>query len=172
MAAAENDLHIIILDESELLVDLRRTTFRPANFGGTIPQEGDLIAGPSGSEEFDHELPENQRMREVVERYFWPSIDPKVPTRVCLLVRERGPRKSPKKRAVTNTKAIAKASTASDIPFIIQQIYTCLKAAKECRDTEVADALQRLADAFADRAISLGADPKTIPRTGSQKGSP
>ncbi len=47
---------------------------------------------------------------------------------------------------------------------MVQQIHTCLNLAKESSDVETAAALRKLAGVFADRAIALGADPKTIPR--------
>lgn len=157
---------IVIFDDEDLLVGEKRPLFSAIDFGGVIPHAGDLIALPAielGDETADH-----LRLREVVERYFWPSSDFKTPTRVGLLVRERRPRKPQGRKAVANTRNVAKASTASDIPFIIQQIYTCLRTAKSSKDEAITAALLRLADAFADRAISLGADPATIPR-GSQR---
>lgn len=169
MQTGDANLHIVIFEESDLVVDERRPTFSPTDFGGTIPQVGDLIALPAGPQESDRDLAENHRIREVIERYFWPSGDPQIPTRVGLVVRERSSRKSLQRRAVTTTRAVARASTAADIPFIIQQIQTCLRAAKECNDPEMAAALMRLAEAFADRAIALGADPKTIPRAVPQR---
>ncbi len=48
-------------------------------------------------------------------------------------------------------------STPADIPFIKRQIGTCLRIAGECGDPKVATALRRLAEAFAERAIALGA---------------
>ena len=84
--------------------------------------------------------------------------------RVGLLVRERDAQKSPRKRTVKNAASVAPANTAKDIPFIVQQIYTCLNLAKECNDVDIAASLRKLAGAFADRAIALGADPETIPR--------
>jgi hypothetical protein len=164
MTSKEEPIHIMIFDESDLLTDETNPGFRTTDFGGIIPQVGDLIALPTVPQDSDSDLHENQRMREVIERYFWPSIDPKIPMRVGLLVRERRARKSPRRSAVTNTKTVTRAGTSPDVPFIIQQIYTCLQAAKECDDAEIEAALRKLAEAFADRAIALGADPKTIPR--------
>jgi hypothetical protein len=131
------------------------------DFGGALPQIGDLIALPAALEEVDRG---SQRMRAVVERHFWPSLDPRVPVRISLLVRERRGRRISAEGAVVPARRDRRGSQASDIPFIIQQIYTCLNAARESADREVAAALHRVAEAFADRAIALGADPATIPR--------
>jgi hypothetical protein len=170
MATGDHDLHIHVFDESIAVPDRVRPPLRLVDFGGALPQIGDLIALPV-SEEVDRG---SQRMRAVVERHFWPSIDPRVPARISLLVRERRGRKiSAEGAAVPAARArrARRGSQASDIPFIIQQIYTCLNAAKESADREVAAALHRVAEAFADRAIALGADPATIPRATLQSSS-
>jgi len=73
-------------------------------------------------------------------------------------------RKSSGERTVTNAESVSTPSPTPDISFLVQQIHTCLNLAKESSDVETAAALRKLAGVFADRAIALGADPKTIPR--------
>jgi hypothetical protein len=51
---------------------------------------------------------------------------------------------------------------AADIPFILEQVATCLSLAEACGDAEIRARLQELAQAFADRARSLGADARLI----------
>jgi hypothetical protein len=51
----------------------------------------------------------------------------------------------------------------TDIPFIIIQATTCLRAAQTCTDHEISERLLDLAGAFADCARRLGADPDAIP---------
>lgn len=152
-------MDIQIFDETDLRVSDKHPTFGPIDFGGAIPQVGDLIAIPA----VPRESGRDPRMRRVMERYFWPSIDGK-PVRVGLLVGERRARNPSRKKTVINTESVSPPSAKTDISFIVQQIYTCLNLAKECPDAEMAVALRNLAEAFADRAIVLGADPNTIPR--------
>jgi hypothetical protein len=164
MPKKEEEIRIHIFEKADRLPNDEQSTFEPTDFGGTIPQVGDLIAIPT-LQAFSRDPRENPRMRRVVERYFWPRIDPKIPARIILLVREQRSRKFSGKRTVTDTTSIP-----SDIPFIVQQIFTCLNLAKECGDADVAASLRKLAGAFSDRAIALGADPETIPR-GTSKSS-
>jgi hypothetical protein len=55
------------------------------------------------------------------------------------------------------------SSSAGDIPFIVQQIETCLQLAQQCNDEEIAGHLLALARTFAQRAIERGADPSLVP---------
>jgi hypothetical protein len=156
--------HIQILDEEGLFHDDNGPIFTPADFGGIVPQVGDLIAIPV-EQDLHRDPRENPRMRTVVERYFWPMNDPGISVRICLLVRERGVRKGSSRRPRAKPgSGVRSRIDAADIPFIIQQIYKCLGLAKEATDPDIADSLRKLATVFADRAIALGADPDTIPR--------
>src|ERR1700691_6098221 len=87
-----DDFSIVVFEDTDLLVDEKRPSFSTLDFGGTIPHAGDLIALPAA--QFVDGPIENPRIREVIERYFWPSSDLRNPTRIGLLVRERRPRKS------------------------------------------------------------------------------
>ncbi len=55
-------------------------------------------------------------------------------------------------------------TTAADISYIVTQAATCLRLAEECNDGEISVRLLQLAQAFADRARTLAADPDAIPR--------
>jgi hypothetical protein len=55
-------------------------------------------------------------------------------------------------------------TTAADIPYIVAQAATCLRLAEECDDGEISVRLLQLAQAFADRARTLAANPDSIPR--------
>jgi hypothetical protein len=58
---------------------------------------------------------------------------------------------------------VAIPTTAADIPYVLEQAATCLSLAEECNDDEISARLRELAQAFADRARRLGADPNLIP---------
>ncbi len=55
-------------------------------------------------------------------------------------------------------------STKEDIPFILEQVSKCLRLAAASNDGEISARLLKLAQAFARRAIELGADPALIPK--------
>jgi hypothetical protein len=156
------NLYIQIFDETNPVIDGEQPLFRAAEFGGTMPQVGDLIAMPRTQPDFNSDPRQNPRMRRVVERFFWPTTDSNIPVRICLLVRERDARSSSRKRIakLTASSTAVKTTFENDVSFLIQQVFTCLKIAKECTNNDTAAALHRLAD----RAVALGADPDTIPR--------
>jgi hypothetical protein len=54
-------------------------------------------------------------------------------------------------------------SSPQDVPFIVEQMATCLRLSKLCSDPEIADHLVELARAFAQRALELGVHPDRIP---------
>jgi hypothetical protein len=89
-----------------------------------------------------------------------------LPARISLLVRERQARRASarRKRAAVPDAATARAARAQDVPFIIQQIYLCLRLARETHDAEIAGALRQLAKIFVQQAVERGADPGTLPK--------
>jgi hypothetical protein len=54
-------------------------------------------------------------------------------------------------------------TSAADIPFIIEQVTTCLRLADECTDREISQHLIKLAEALVQRALHLGARPDLLP---------
>lgn len=160
-------IQIQIVDEAETRPGGAPPTFSLGSFGGIVPQRGDLIALPLGPTSPDNREPTSSSagVRRVIERYFWPVNGDRLETvRISLLVQPLQAA-SPEDRqeppvAIEET---VLRTTRADIPFIIQQIYSCLHLARDCGDSELAAALRKVAVAYANKAISLGADPKTLP---------
>jgi hypothetical protein len=157
-------VQIQLFYDSNLLTENSGSIFTVVDFGGVIPQPGDLIAVPreQGS---DRDHANSPRMHVVVERYFWPRDDPALPVRVSLLLRERrAHRASSRRKPAAPRVASTPPAVSQDIPFIIQQIYLCLRLARETHDTEIAVALRQLAKIFVQQAVDRGADPDTLPK--------
>jgi hypothetical protein len=61
------------------------------------------------------------------------------------------------------------ATSVADIPFILEQTAKCVRLAEGCDDSEIAERLLELAQAFAARALQHGADPDLIRRVCSDQ---
>lgn len=84
----DRETQIIILDDEGTDYAYNRESYELADFGGVVPNVGDLITYAGVKHGLDRTVMANRRVRQVVRRYFAPDQSPST-VKVYLVVTTR-----------------------------------------------------------------------------------